>query len=124
MDPYQSRKYRAILDLSFSLIFFGMKVPSVNENTVVTALHHIMRQLGSVIHRLIEAVAQAPLEDDTVVFSKINIKEGYLWMVVEHRYHLNFAYVLPNVDGAWIQLVIPLVLQMGWSHTPRFPVRK
>ena len=92
-----------------------MIIPSVNENTIVTVPCHIMRQLVSVIPWLIEVVAQAPVEDDTMVFNKLNIKEGYFWMIVEHRYHLNFSYVLPNVDGAWIQLLIPSALQMGWS---------
>ena len=40
--PHKSRKYRAILSLSFSLKVFDMEVPSVNENTTFTAPQHIM----------------------------------------------------------------------------------
>ena len=77
MVPHKSRKYRAILDLSFSLKIFGMEIPSVNDNTVITTPQHIMNQLGSVLPWLIEAVAKAPLEGGNMVFSKVDIKDGY-----------------------------------------------
>ena len=37
MDPYKSRKYRTILDLSFLLQVFGMEILSVNSDITVTA---------------------------------------------------------------------------------------
>lgn len=77
MVPHKSRKYRAILDLSFSLKLFGMTIPSVNEETVVTAPQHSMRELGSVLPRLIQAVATAPVDKGNMVFSKLDIKDGY-----------------------------------------------
>ena len=37
MVPHKSRKYRAILDLSFHLKLLDMKLPSVNVTTLTTA---------------------------------------------------------------------------------------
>ena len=120
MVPHKSRKYRAILDLSFSLKIFGMEIPSVNDATVITAPQQSMAQLGSVLPRLIEAVATAPVDKGNLVFSKLDIKDGYWRMVVEQGRHLNFAYVLPDVAGARIRTVIPSALQMGWTESPPF----
>jgi len=49
MVPHKLRKYRAILDLLFSLKLFGMEIPSVNENTSFTAPQHSMQQMGKVL---------------------------------------------------------------------------
>jgi len=54
MVSHKSRKYRAILDLSFALNIFGMEIPFVNENTVVNVSQYSMPQLGSVLLRLIK----------------------------------------------------------------------
>ena len=89
MVPHKSRKYRAILDLSFSLKIFGMEIPSVNDATVITAPQQSMAQLGSVLPRLIEAVATAPVDKGNLVFSKLDIKDGYWRMVVEQGRHFN-----------------------------------
>lgn len=120
MVPHKSRTYRAILDLSFSLKILGMTLPSVNENTVITSQQHIMSQLGSVLPRLIHSVARAPVEDGNIVFSKLDIKDGYWRMIVEAGKHINFAYVLPDVIGERIRLVTPSALQMGWMESPSF----
>ena len=51
-----------------------------------------------------------PMDKGNIVFSKLDIKDGYWRMVDEEGRHLNFAYVLPDVEGARIRLVIPSVL--------------
>ena len=94
MVPHKSRKYRAILDLSFSLKVFGMEIPSVNENTTFTAPQHSMQELGNVLPRLIESVARAPVEDGNILFSKLDIKDGYWRMIVEKGRHLNFSQIV------------------------------
>ena len=90
-----------------------MTVPSVNESTVITAPQQSMTQLGKVLPRLIAAIAHAPVEDGNIVFSKLDIKDGYWRMIVKEGQHLNFAYVLPDKKGERIRLVIPSALQMG-----------
>jgi len=85
MVPHKSCKYRTTLDFSFSLKLFGMKIPSMNENTSFTAPQHSMQQLGKVLPRLIESVARAPVSDGVMLFSKLDIKDGYWIMVVEQN---------------------------------------
>jgi len=113
MIPHKSRKFRAILDLSFGLKVFWMEIPSVNEATHITAPQHSMRNLGYVLPHLIAAVAAAPDDEGDMVFSKLDIKDGFWRMIVHHGQYLNLLYVLPDVPGARIWLVIPSSLQMG-----------
>ena len=112
MIPHKSRKYRAILDLSFILKIGGCYLPSVNDATVKQAPTHSIDQLGSAIPRLIEGMAGAP--KGKLLFSKLDIKDGYWRMNVEQGGEWNFAYVLPPYDESTdIELVIPCALQMG-----------
>ena len=120
MIPHKSRKYRAILDLSFKLRIAGMALPSVNEATIKTAVQEAMNQLGTVLPRIIEAVANAPEEDGDILFAKLDIKDGFWRMVVPEGAEWNFAYVLPQKPGEPIRLVIPSALQMGWCESPPF----
>ena len=57
-------------------------------------------------------------EEEHNLFSKIDLADGYWRMVVEKDSWWNFAYVLPGRPGSPLQLVIPSVLQMGWSESP------
>jgi hypothetical protein len=41
-------------------------------------------------------------------------------MLVAETDKWNFAYVLPQVDGQPLQLVIPHALQMGWTESPGY----
>ena len=68
MIPHKSRKFRAILDLSFELKVHGMTIPSVNAAITITAPQYSMSNLGSVLPRLIAAVAAAPLRDGAIFF--------------------------------------------------------
>ena len=36
----------------------------------------------------------------------------------KHRY--NFAYVLPDLPGKPIRIVVPSALQMGWAQSPAY----
>ena len=56
-----------------------------------------------------------------ILFSKIDLKDGYWRMCVNEKDAWNFAYVLPkdNQDKE-IYLVIPDALQMGWCKSPAF----
>ena len=61
MIPHKSRKYRAILDLSYQLMVAGYLLPSVNDATVRMAPEEAMDQIGSVLPQMIEALAAAPM---------------------------------------------------------------
>ena len=47
--PHKSRKYGAILDLSFIIKIFGMEIPPVNKLTSISAQQESMQQPGNVI---------------------------------------------------------------------------
>jgi len=97
-----------------------MEIPYVNEDNSFTAPQHSMRKVGNILPRLIESVARAPVEDGNILFSKLDMKDGYWRIIVKKGRNLNFAYVLLDVDGARICVVIPSALQMGWSESPPF----
>ena len=119
MIPHKSRKFRAILNLSFDLKMSTHTVPSVNEATKKTSPEGTLDQLGSVLPRLIAAVAQTA-EDEVVFFAKYDIKDGFWRMKVEDGAEYNFAYVMPQEDGQPVRLVIPTSLQMGWTESPSY----
>ena len=120
MIPHKSRKYRAILDLSFELMLAGYTLPSVNEATKHMAPAEAMDQIGTVLPRIIEALASAPIDEGPVLFSKLDIKDGFWRMTCAQGEEWNFAYVLPNSPGEPIQIVVPSALQMGWAESPPF----
>ena len=118
MVPHKSRKWRAILDLSFRLrLRSGEVVPSVNENTEKTAPQGALDQLGHSLDRIIHAFAQAGPEDK-VFMAKWDVKDGFWRLDCEEGEEWNFAYVLPQPEGEPVRLVVPTLLQMGWVESP------
>jgi hypothetical protein len=80
-----------------------------------------MGELGKVLPRLIYAVATAPDAKGPILFSKLDIKDGYWRMVVPPDDEWNFAYVLPKESpDEPTCLVVPGCLQMGWCDSPAF----
>jgi hypothetical protein len=120
--PHKSRKWRMILDLSHGVAINNKRHPSVNESTNPTiGPKEAMAELGNVLPRLIYAVATAPDVGGPILFSKIDIKDGYWRMVVPEDEEWHFAYVLPKSHpDEPLQLVVPSCLQMGWCDSPAF----
>ena len=119
---HKSRKWRMILNLAYQLRMYKERLQSVNQSsTKELAPHHSLFELGNCIPRLIWAMATAPDTGVPLLFSKIDLKDGYWRMVVDAIEAWNFAYVLPSLNpDDDIQLVIPNALQMGWSKSPTF----
>ena len=118
MIPHKSRKYRSILDLSFALKAAGWDLPSVNKETKETSPAEALDQVGTVMPCIIEALATDPLSKDSVLWSKLDIKDGFWRMVRAVGEEWNFAYVLTNNLEAQTELVILSALQMGWTFSP------
>ena len=120
--PHKSCGYWMILDLSYSVTIDNTRHPSVNEVTKPNvAPSHAMTQLGQILPRLIYAVATAPENKGPLLFSKLDIKDGYWRMVVSPVDEWNFAYVLPKLTpDEPTQLVIPTCLQMGWRESASY----
>ena len=75
-----------ILDLSFELKVDGTKLRSVNDSSDKDlAPHHSMYELGNVIPRIIWQMALAPDTGVPILFSKIDLKDGYWRMVVDEH---------------------------------------
>jgi hypothetical protein len=120
MIPHKSRKFRAILDLSFKLrLKDGSVVPSVNEATTLEAPAAAIDQMGHALSRIIHAFAEAD-EDAKIFMAKFDIKDGFWRLDCEEGEEWNFAYVLPQHDGEPTRLVIPTSLQMGWVESPPY----
>ena len=120
MIPHKSRKFRAILDLSFALQLSEEKrIPSVNESSVKTAPAGAIDQLGHSLSRIIHAFAQADVEAK-IFMAKWDIKDGVWRLDSQEGAEWNFAYVLPQVEGEPIKLVVPTSLQMGWIESPPY----
>ena len=118
MIPHNCRKYRAILYLSFVLKVAGWDLPSLNKETKETAPAEAIEKVGTVIPRIIEALSTAPLSEDPIHFSKLDIKDGFWRMVCAVVEEWNLAYILPNHPEAPTKLVIPSDLKMGWTLSP------
>jgi hypothetical protein len=120
--PHKSRGFRMILDLSHGVQLRDVRFPSVNEATNPTvAPTDAMAELGNVLPRLIYAVATAADIRGPILFSKLDIKDGYWRMVVPADDEWHFAYVLPKLHpDEPTQLVVPSSLQMGWCDSPAY----
>ena len=68
--------------------------------------------------RIIEALSTAPLSEEPIQFSKLDIKYGFWRMMCEVGEEWNFAYIIPNHPGAPIKLVVLSALKMGWTFYP------
>jgi hypothetical protein len=113
MVPHKSRKFRAILDLSFAL-----RLSEEKKSSVKTAPAGAIDQLGHSLSRIIHAFAQADVEAK-VFMAKWDIKDVFWRLDSQEGAEWNFAYVLPQVGGEPIKLVVPTSLQMGWIESHR-----
>jgi hypothetical protein len=125
--PQTNRRGRIILDLSFPVRKKEAKrrkmgpvlAPSVNETTVATAPSLPVRLIGKILSELMEFMATAP-DDADVLFSKIDLSDGFWRMIVQPDDVYNFCYVLPQPPGKPMRIVIPSALQMGWQESPGY----
>jgi hypothetical protein len=80
-----------------------------------------MAELGNFLPQIIYAVGTAPASKGPILFSKLDIKDGYWHMVIPADDEWNFANALPKQDPSEETiLVIPAALQMGWTNSPAF----
>ena len=118
--PHKSRKWRAILDLSFALrLSDGSYVPAVNDTTTKTAPAGAIDQMGHSLIRIIHAFAEAD-EEAKIFMAKWDVKDGFWRLNCEEGEEYNFAYVLPQPEGEPPILVVPTSLQMGWIESPPY----
>ena len=77
--PHKSRGYQMILDLYYGFTLRGTCHPSVNESTTKpdVAPTHALKELSNILPCLIYTVTTAPNNQGPILFSKLDIKDGY-----------------------------------------------
>ena len=53
-----------------------------------------------------------------ILFSKLDISDGFWRLIVQEYDSYNFAYVLPQEPAEPCRIVIPAAVQMGWVESP------
>jgi hypothetical protein len=123
--PQLNRRGRLILDLSFAVHrMMGKRLgpqvqKAVNETTTKLSPLEPLSELGHVLPRLLDFMADTP-EEDVIMFAKIDLSDGFWRMIVTENDAWHFAYVLPDPPGHPVRLVIPHALQMGWTESPGY----
>jgi hypothetical protein len=56
--------------------------------------------------------------EETIMFAKIDLSDGFWRMLVAEEDKWNFVYALPGTVGEPLKLVIPHALRMGWTESP------
>ena len=117
MMPYKLRKFRAILDLLFTIqLANGGILPSVNETSKKTVPKGVIDQLGHSLMRIIHAFAQSDA-DAKIFMANWDIKDGFWRLDCAEGKEWRFDYVLPQDEGKPVKLDIPPSLQMGWIES-------
>jgi len=86
------------LDLSFQLRLRGIKLPSINAETVSLSDHKSMEQMGKALWCLVNVVAKSKNNHGPIVFAKWDIKDGFWQLVVSEEDSWNFCYVLLRIN--------------------------
>ena len=120
--PQTGRRGRIILDLSFPVYqeVDGVATAtqaSVNSTTVVTAPSTPVKEIGKVLPRMLQYMRDTP-PGLHILFSKLDISDGFWRLIVQEADSYNFAYVLPQEASKPCRLVVPSAVQMGWVESP------
>ena len=94
-------------------------LPSVNKTTTLTAPSGALDQMGHALSHIIHAFVEAPV-NATVFMAKFDIKDEFWRLDFQEGREWNFAYVLPQLSGSPIKLMVPTSLQMGWVESPAY----
>ncbi len=76
-----------------------------------------VREIGKVLPQLLQYMHDTP-PGLHILFSKLDISDGFWWLIVRLADSFNFAYVLPQPEGKLIRIVVPPAVQMGWVESP------
>ena len=76
MIPHKLRKFRAILDLSYTIKLMQRRIKAVNSTTTKTPPQEATDPLGYVLDHIICVYAEA--EEDGIIFAgKTDVKDGF-----------------------------------------------
>ena len=106
--------------MSYQLLVVGYLLPSVNDSTKNCALEEVILQIGSVLPRIIEALARLDANNGPVSMMKVDLTDGLWRVMAKEGEEWNFAYVLPNHPDEPNEIVVPAAVQMGWALSSPF----
>ena len=120
--PQTGRRGRIILDLSFPVYqevngVVTVTQESVNSTTVLKAPSIPVKEIGKVLPRMLQYMRDTPAGLH-ILFSKLDISDGFWRLIVQWLDSYNFAYVLPQEASEPCRIVIPAAVQMGWVESP------
>jgi hypothetical protein len=128
--PQRNRRGRLILNLSAAVELperkpgnrhKGKRIqPSVNETTQPAADQEALKRLGTAILDALLLQFESPCQWE-VLWSKIDLSDGFWRMIIEAGQEPNFVYEMPahpEREGKWF--VVPSSLQMGWTNSPAY----
>jgi len=122
--PQVGRRGRSILDLSFPVYqevdgVMTIIQNSVNDTTEIKAPTIPVKEIGKVLHRLLHFM-KITRAGKWILFSKLDISDGFWRLVVRKEDSFNFAFVLPQLPGQPTRIVVPSAVQMGWVESPSY----
>jgi hypothetical protein len=120
--PQAKCRGRIILDLSFPVYHelngaVTVTQKSVNETTAIQGLPQPVKEIGKVLPRLLEYMRDTPVGLH-ILFSKLDISDGFWRLIVRKADSFNFAFVLPQPHGYRTRIVVLSAVQMGWVESP------
>jgi hypothetical protein len=91
----------------------------VNDTTTLSAPSIPVKEIGKVLPRLLQYMHDTP-RGVHILFTKLDISDGFWQLVVRNEDAFNFAYVLPQPSQEPVRLVILAAVQMGWVESPGY----
>jgi hypothetical protein len=115
--PQTGRQGRIILDLSFPVYqevdgVVTATQESVNSTTVIKSPSIPVKEIGNVLPRMLQYMRDTP-KGLHILFSKLDISNGFWRLIVQEYNSYNFAYVLLQEASEPCRIVIPATVQMG-----------
>jgi hypothetical protein len=129
--PQNNRRGRLILNLSAGVELPPMRKPgsrrktkrshpSVNDTTQPATDQAAVKRLGNTMSAALLFQLECPCHWE-VLWSKIDLSDGFWRMIVRAGQEYNFVYEMPkhpSHPGDWF--VVPSALQMGWTNSPAY----
>ncbi len=88
----------------------------MNDTMVRIVPEETVKELWHVLLRLLQFMQEGP-GGEHILFSKIDLTNGYWRLIIEKESRWHFTYALPGPPGSLLWLVILSLLQMGWNKS-------
>jgi hypothetical protein len=116
--PQAGQRGQIILDVSFPVQVNNPGKPrnnavlqeAVNMTTEQLAPKAAVREISKALQALFDFMASTP-SNKAILFSKIDLSDGFWPMLVDRDQRWNFCYVMPDPPGSRVRIVVPSALQ-------------